>query len=124
MWIWGIFARGPKGQFSVWAPPQNEENPMLFVAICDLSFQTVREKCVADEFAMKANDLYMGAAAKGDPEVNLLRKAGNHGRWSSYLGSSYCGRGPPASQKACSCYGWQGHTSGDCRMRDAVCYKC
>ena len=38
----------------------------------DLSFQTAREKCVADELAMKANDLNMGAAAKGDPEVNLL----------------------------------------------------
>ena len=90
------------------------------LAMRDLSFQTAREKCVADELAMKANDLYMGAAAKGDAEVNLLRKAGDRGHGSSHRGSSHHGRGPPASQKSCSWCGWQGHTSGDCRMRDAV----
>ena len=52
----------------------------------------------------------MGAAAKGDAEVNLLRKTDNRGRGSSHRGSSYCG----------SSY----RISGDCRMRDAVCYKC
>ena len=52
---------------------------------------------------MEANDLYMGAAAKGDAEVNLLRKASDLGRGSSHRGSS-----------SCSCCGWQGHTGGDC----------
>ena len=100
------------------------ETQCHLLAMRDLSFQTAKDKCVADELAMKANDLYMGAAAKGDAEVNLLRNAGDRGRGSSHRGSSYRGRGPPASQKSCSCCGWQGHTSGDCRMREAVCYKC
>ena len=103
--------------------PKMKKTQCHLLAMRNLSFQTAREKYVADELAMKANDLYMGAAAKGDPEVNLLRKAGDRGHGSSHHWSSYRGRGPPESQKSCSCCGWQGHTSGDCRMRDAVCYK-
>ena len=37
------------------------------LAMRDLSFQTAREKCVADELGMKANGLYTGTVAKGDP---------------------------------------------------------
>ena len=104
--------------------PKMKKTQCHLLVMRDLSFQTAREKCVADELAMKANDLYMGATAKRDPEVNLLRKAGDRGCGLSHRGSSYCGRGPPVSQKSYSCYGWQGHMSGDCLMKDAVCYKC
>ena len=60
--------------------PKMKKTQCHLLAMRDLSFQTAREKCVADELAMKANDLYMGAAAKGNPEVNLLRKVGDRGR--------------------------------------------
>ena len=56
--------------------PKMKKTQCHLLAMRDLSFQTAKDKCVADELAMKANDLYMGAAAKGDAEVNLLSKAG------------------------------------------------
>ena len=79
--------------------PKMKKIQYHLLAMRDLSFQTAREKCVADELATKANDLYMGAAAKGDADVNLLRKAGNRGHGSSHSGSSHSGsshrgRGP------------------------------
>ena len=46
--------------------PKMKKTQCHLLAMRDLSFQTAREKCVADELAMKTNDLYMGAAAKGD----------------------------------------------------------
>ena len=59
--------------------PKMKKTQCHLLAMRDLSFQTAKDKCVADELAMKANDLHMGAAAKGDVEVNLLQQGMNRG---------------------------------------------
>ena len=54
--------------------PKMKKTHCHLLAMRDLSFQTAKDKCVADELAMKANDLYIGAAAKGDAGGELTEE--------------------------------------------------
>ena len=67
----GFLQEARRGRLVSGLHPKMKKTKCHLLAMCDLSFQTAKDKCVANELAMKANDLYMGAAVKGDAEVIL-----------------------------------------------------
>ena len=91
------------------------------LTVRDLTFSAAKERCSADEMAVKASQDHMGAVSSEDTNRLAVYK-GNPGRGGSRP------RPTKAAQEAgnvepCKCCGGK-HPSEECKFKNATCYGC
>ena len=94
------------------------------LTVRDLTFNTAKARCIADEMANKASLDHPGAASV--QETNRVGLTGNRTR------ASWTGRGKPnggrfmdnrAEGGPCKCCG-ANHSSDVCKFKNSICYGC